>query len=260
MKLGIVAEALGVPLRQALSQTARLGVGGVEFDAVGDLAPDRLTDTGRRELRNLLKGYNLELTALNCPLRRGIDAAEDQQARLEHVRKVMALSFDLGPRVTIVQCPAIPTEPESERAKLLHAALLALGQHGDRTGVTLALEIGLDPAEKVRDYLNGIDVGSLKVNYDPANMLRHGHDPVQSLLPLHGKIVHTHARDVRMATVSRVAQEVPLGGGDIDWLSCMAMLSAIEYRGWVVAARQTGANLLADVQAAVQFLRRVLVP
>ena len=48
----------------------------------------------------------------------------------------------------------------------------------------LALEIGFDPGEKVRDYLAGFDTGSLKVTYDPANFLIHGHDPVANLHPL----------------------------------------------------------------------------
>ena len=53
---------------------------GVQVDAVGDLSPDRLTETGRRELKNLLRTYDQELTALNCPLRRGLDVPENQQA------------------------------------------------------------------------------------------------------------------------------------------------------------------------------------
>ena len=120
----------------------------------------------------------------------------------------------------------------------------------------VALEVGFDPTDKVRDYLNGFDVGSLAVNYDPANLLVHGHDPIKSLFPLIGKIIHTHARDVRMATVSRSAQEVPVGAGDIDWMSYIGTLAAIEYTGWVVVERQTGEDRLKDLAAGVAFLRR----
>src|SRR5206468_12586882 len=89
-------------------EASRLGVGGVQVDAVGDLSPSQLSETGRREFRHLLRAYNLELTALGCPLRRGLDVAEDQQPRLEHVRKVMSLSYDLGPRVVIVPAGHVP--------------------------------------------------------------------------------------------------------------------------------------------------------
>ena len=132
----------------------------------------------------------------------------------------MSLAFELGPRVVDRPVSEAPRrEGEQSRANLLREALLDLGRHGDRVGSVLALEIGLDPPEAVRDYLDTFDVGSLKVNYDPANLLVNGFDPVKGIIPLHRRIAHAHARDARRSTVSRGAQEVPLGAGDIDWLS-----------------------------------------
>src|SRR4051794_29404204 len=98
IKLGISLPSLGLPLRPALAEAERLGVTGVQVDAVGDLDPRTLTQTGRREFKHLLRSHSLEVTALGCPLRHGLDAAENQQQRLEFVMKVMELGFDLGPR------------------------------------------------------------------------------------------------------------------------------------------------------------------
>src|SRR4051812_5163601 len=128
LKIGVHLESLGLPLRKALQQVQGLGVSGVQVDAVGDLGPSRLSETGRREFRHLLRSYNVELTALGCPLRRGLDAAEDQQPRLEHVRKVMQLSFDLGARRVVIEAGRVPTKEEesSPRAALLDEALTEL--------------------------------------------------------------------------------------------------------------------------------------
>src|SRR5437764_5149418 len=112
IQLGVRLESLGLPLRRALFEAGRLGVGGVRVDAAGDLSPARLSETGRREFRHLLRGYNLELTALGCPLRHGLDVAEDQQPRIEHVRKVMALSFDLGAGRVVLEAGRAPTADE----------------------------------------------------------------------------------------------------------------------------------------------------
>lgn len=259
MKIGVCLEALAVPLRQGLPMIARMGVTGVQISSIGDLSPERLTDTGRRELRTLLKGFDLQLTALNCPLRHGIDVFENQELRIEHIRRVMALAFEIGARLVIVQCPPIANEAKSQRAKSMRESLLALGQYGDRIGTTLALEIGFDPGEKVRDYLNTFDVGSLGINYDPANLMMHGHDPVKNLLPLMGKILHVHARDARVARVSHSATEVPLGAGDIEWLGFIGTLAAVEYHRWLVIDREAGNNRAADIEAGVRFLKRVIV-
>jgi sugar phosphate isomerase/epimerase len=260
LRIGIVAESTGLPVRQALAQAARMGSEAIQVDAAGDLGPDALSETGRREFRNLLRSFNQELAALNVPLRHGLDVAENQQPRLDRVRKAMQLAFDLGARKVVVPCPRIPDDPESQRAQLLRESLLALGPYGDRVGTVLALEIGFDPAEKVRDYLAGFDTGSLKVTYDPANMLVNGHDPLANLAPLAGWVAHVHARDARSAGLSRGMQEVPVGAGDVEWMAFTATLQVIEYDGFLTVEREQGENRLADLTNGVRFLKRFAGP
>jgi L-ribulose-5-phosphate 3-epimerase len=258
MKLGVTLESLGLPFRRGLAEARRLGLAGVQVNAAGELAPDRLTETGKRELKHLLRSNGLELTALGCPLRHGLDEPTNLQPRIDRVRQVMSLSFDLGARVTVVAAGAIPTDATDPRAATMRESLLALGQFGDRTGVTLALETGLESGDTVKAFLDALDTGGLGVNYDPANMLVNGFDPIANLTPLKDRIVHTHARDARRVSVSRTATEVPIGHGDIDWMGYLGTLSAMEFRGWVVIERESGSDRLADVAAAANFLRRLL--
>jgi sugar phosphate isomerase/epimerase len=260
LKIGVRLESLGLPLRRALQEAERLGVAGVQVDAAGDLSPDALSQTGRREFRHLLRSHNLELTALGCPLRRGLDTAQDQQPRIEHVKKVMSLSFDLGPRIAIVQAGHIPEDAAEPRAVLLTESLRALGQHGDRTGTALALETGLESGMVLRQFLDRFDTGGLGVNFDPANLVMHQLDPYESARALQGKIVHAHAKDARAASASRAAQEVPLGHGDIDWMQFLGVLEEVEYRGWLVIEQESGDRRAADIAAGVQFLRRFIGP
>ena len=55
----------------------------------------------------------------------------------------------------------------------------ALARHGDRVGATLALETGPESGEAFRALLEKIDTGSLAANFDPANLLIHGHSPYE---------------------------------------------------------------------------------
>jgi sugar phosphate isomerase/epimerase len=255
LKIGLRLESLGLPLRRGLQEAERLGVGGVQVDAVGDLAPDNLLQTGRREFRNLLRAHNLELTALGCPLRHGLDVARDQEPRIERVHKVLSLSYDLGARVAIVQAGQVPEDANDPRTALLSEALRALGQYGDRVGAVLALETGLESGAVLRAFLDRFDTGGLAANLDPANLLVHGFDPYEAGRALHGKIAHVHAKDARQAGASRAAQEVPLGHGDIDWMQFLGALAEVGYRGWVTIERDQGMSL-AEAAAAVGFLRR----
>jgi L-ribulose-5-phosphate 3-epimerase len=158
--------------------------------------------------------------------------------------------------VTIVQAGQVPEDPAEPRAVLLREALLALGHHGDRTGTTLALETGLESGAVLRQFLDRLDTGGLGVNLDPANLLMHGFDPYESVRALRGKIVHSHAKDARKVSASRGAQEVALGHGDIDWMEYLGALEEVEYRGWLTIEREVSDYRVADVAAAVAFLRR----
>jgi sugar phosphate isomerase/epimerase len=258
VKIGIRLESLGLPLRRALAEAARLGVPGVQVDAAGDLGPDRLSQSGRREFRNLLRTHNVELTAVGCPLRHGLDAAENQEGRLEHVRKVMSLAFDLGPRLVVLQAGQVPEKEDEPPAHRFREGLLDLGRHGDRIGVRMALETGLEAGEVLAGYLRSLDTGSLGANLDPANLLLHGFDPLQAARDLSERIFHVHTHDCRRGRANRAAQEVPLGHGDIDWMSFLETLEEIEYRGWLVVEREQGDNRVADVEAGVNFLRRLM--
>jgi sugar phosphate isomerase/epimerase len=260
LKIGIVAESTGLPVRQALVAAARMGARGVQVDATGDLGPDQLTATGRRDFRNLLRSSELELAALNVPMRRGLDTGEDLQPRIERVRKTMLLATDLGARRVVIPSPKLPDDETAPRAQFLREALTALGTYGDRVGCFAALEIGYDPGEKVKAYLASFDVGSLKVTYDPANFLLHGHDPLAQLTPLVGLIEHVHARDAKFAGLSRGIQEVPVGAGDVDWMALTATLQVLDFGGFLTVEREQGENKLADVTNGVKFLLRFAPP
>ncbi len=260
LRIGIVVESTGLSLRQSLVAAARMGAQGVQVDAVRDVAPDALGETGRREFRNLLRSFDLELAALNVPVRRGLDVADDLQKRIDRVRKSMQLAFDLGARRIVIACPKIPDDATTPRAHLMRESLAALGAYGDRIGCVVALEVGFDPATKVKEYLASFDTGSLKVTYDPANFLLHGHDPLANLMPLAGLVAHVHARDARSAGLSRGLQEVPVGAGDIDWMAFIATLQVLEFDGFLTVEREQGEDKLTDVTNGVKFLKRFSLP
>lgn len=209
-----------------------------------------MSQTGRRELKHLFRSHDLEIIALNCPLRRGLDVPENQEARIDYLRQVMTLAFDLGPRCIVVQPGPLILDDKDPRHAFTRDALLALGQHGDRVGTNVALETGLDTAETTDQFLNLINTGSLGVCYTPANLLLHGHEAYSFPRLMKQRILQVHATDARSAGTSRMAQDVPLGRGDLDWMQLLANLAEIEYSGWVTALR--------DASLSVGFLKALI--
>jgi L-ribulose-5-phosphate 3-epimerase len=257
-KIGLGQKCLNLPLRQLLPALAKLRAAGLELEATGDLAPAQLTQTGRRELRHLLRGHGLETAAISCPLRRGLAVPENQEARLEYLRQALTLSYEMGARVVVIEPGPLPTGDDDPRAPLLTEALTALGRHGERIGATLALETGLESGAASAEFLAKFDTGGLGACFNPGNLLMHGHAPVAAARALGRRIVLVHAKDARITSAGRAAQEVAVGHGDIDWLEMMGALEEIDYRGWLTVVRGTPMTL-PEATASVEFLRR-LVP
>ncbi|MBY0231459.1 MAG: sugar phosphate isomerase/epimerase [Gemmataceae bacterium] len=249
LETAVRLESFGLPLRKAIDEAARLGSGGVVFDAVGDLSPARLSDSGRRELRHLLRSRNLELAALGCPLRHSLDTAENQQPRLDQVRQIMSLAWELGPRLVLAAAGPLPAEEDAERAARMRESLLDLGAYGDRVGTRLALETGLESGEAMAAWLASLPQGTVGADLVPGNLLQHGFAPEKAARDLAGRIFNVTARDVRRVSAGRAAQPVPLGAGDIDWLSMLGTLEAVEYRGRVVVPD--------GAEAGLAFLKRL---
>jgi sugar phosphate isomerase/epimerase len=258
LKIGVRLESLGKPFRAALEAAATLAVPGVQFDAVGDLAPDALTQTGRREVRNLLRTRNLEAAALGCPLRHGFDTPAQLEARVAYVKKVLSLAYELGARRVVVAAGVVPSQPADPALRLLRESLADLGAHGDRVGSVLALEAGGEPPAALAGLVRGLTSGGVGVNVDPANLLMRRIDPVAAVREFGGLIVHSHARDARPGRADRDAQEVPLGHGDVDWFNYFGALEEVGYQGWVTVKRGHSPDPLGDVKAGVAFLRRLL--
>ena len=220
--------------------------------AQGDLSPQSLSQTGRREVRHLLRSFDLELAAVFCPLRRGLDVPENLQPRMDHIKQVMSLAFDLGPRLIVVQAGRVPEKDDDPRFPFFRDALETLARHGDRVGTTLALDTGSEPPAILRAFLDRFDSGSLAVNYNPANLLISGHNPYDAARTLAGRIAHIHAEDARTVSPNRLAR-VPLGHGDVDWFQLLANPEEIDYRHYMTV---TGDDW-SVMEAGFAFLHRL---
>lgn len=256
MRLGVRLESLGGDFRSALTAASRLNVSGVQFDATGELHPDRLSATGRREITHMLRSHSLSATALHCPLRHSLDHPVNLDARIAHLQKALTLSCDLGARLVIIDPGRVPEKDDDPRTTMLREALTALGNHAVRIGASLAWETGLDSGERFANFIAGLLAGGIGVNYDPGKFLLHGFDPIAQISPLKPYLLHAHAHDAQRGAAGRSAGSVPVGAGDVDWFSVVGNLAALDYRGWLVV--ETDQPDPVGVETGVKVLRRLM--
>ena len=205
-------------IRDQILEAARLGAKGVVLDAIGDLSPQRLGETGRRELRYLLRSVELSLVALHLPTRRSFDTTDQLDDRIRRADSALTLAYDLGTSLVLVRAGQVPPEDDKERREIFAGAVASLGQRADHRGVRLALETGTEQGKGLRAFLDSLNMVSLAASIDSSSLLRSGIDPIATIRELSTWVAHAYAPD---ATRAGTAVVNPRGygfpPGVLDW-------------------------------------------
>jgi sugar phosphate isomerase/epimerase len=234
--------------RDQVHEAARLGARGVVLDAIGELAPHRLSETGRRELRHVLNTVELALVALSLPTRRPFDSTEQLDDRVRRAEGAFAMAYELGTTVVLVRAGAVPPVEEPARREVFATALRELGTRAEHRGVRLALETGSEPSETLKSFLETMGLPGLAASVDPAAGLLTGMDPIASVRELGAWVVHAYANDAVGSSHSVAPNPRGFGfpPGALDWEEYLGALEEIGYRGfltfWPAAGRPVAAQ------------------
>ena len=247
------------PVRDQIYEAARLGAQGVVVDAIADLAPQRLSETGRREFRHILRTVELSLIAVSLPTRRPFDTTDQLDERLRRAEAAFAMAFELGTDVVLARVGPVPPQEDAARREVFTGAVRELGLRAEYRGVRLAIETGTEPGETLRAFLQSLAVPSLAVSIDPASLLQAGLDPVQTVRELAEWVAHAYASDATGTT--RVAAPNPRGfgypPGALDWEEYLGALEEIGYHGFLTVWPPPGRTAAAHFTAISERLKRL---
>jgi sugar phosphate isomerase/epimerase len=238
------------PVREQIRDAARIGARGVVIDATGDLAPDRLSETGRREMRHLLRSVELGLIALNLPTRRPFDTIDQLDDRLRRAENAFTMAYELGTPLVLARVGGIPPELEALARETFMGAVRELGRRADHRGVRLAVETGPDAGEVHRALLDSLASPGLAASIDPPALLQNGHDPASVTRALGPWVAHAYAADAAIPSfVTTMTSRSGRPAGALDWEAYLGALEEVNYRGyltvWPDPARDPNAQFTA---------------
>ncbi len=246
------------PIKDQIRAAAAAGARGVVVDAAGDLAPDRLSETGRREVRHALRSVEQELVALSLPTRRPFDTTDQLEDRLARADRAFALAYDLGTRLVLARVGGLPPEADAGRRATFTTAVRELGIRAEHRGVRFAVETGSEPGGVLGPYLAALEIPSLGASIDPSSLLRQGIDPVAATRELGAWVAHAYANDASRS--SPIASSHPRGSGyppgALDWEEYLGALEEINYRGYLTVWPDPDGDAPAQFQAVADRLRK----
>lgn len=253
-KIGVIVESFRLPIRDAIAKAAEVGADGIQFFcSIGDLTPEKMSGSARKDFRKFIGRYNLELASICADYFAGFMDPSKNDKVISLTMGAVDLAVDLGATVLTSHIGTIPEDESSVGWKAGIEALTAVSEYAGDRGVRFGCETGPERPDLMRKFLDQVKGEGIAVNFDPANLVMNGFDHMKGVELLAKYIVHTHAKDgVR---VNGQPKEVPLGEGSVDFPLYLAKLDDIGFEGFLTIEREVGTNPAADVEKAVEFLR-----
>jgi sugar phosphate isomerase/epimerase len=258
LKVGIQLASLKQPIKEAVQTAARLGADAVEIDARGELRPATLSRTALRQLHKMLDDLRLSVCAVTFHTRHGYHVSENLDRRIAATKAAMDFAYAVGANVVVNHVGRVPAEKTGLEWDLLLESLTDLGRHGQRCGAVLAAETGSESGPTLAGLIDALPEGSLFVNFDPGNLVVNDYSVDEALTALARHIQHVHAKDGVRDLAQGRGLEVPLGRGSVDFPSILAVLEQQRYGGYFTVERKNAHDPVAEIGAAVSYLRQAL--
>ncbi|HET6424113.1 MAG TPA: TIM barrel protein [Planctomycetaceae bacterium] len=239
-------------------EIASTGAEAVQLDVRTELSPTQLTTTGRRDFLHRLRETGLRVSSTVFPLKRPLYDQNELDRKLAAIREAMEFTHSLQSSVMCIPLGKLPAADRTKDQQLLRELLQDLAAFGNHVGVTPVWAPVGDGAEDVATLLREITTGPVGIDFDPAYFTMTGRSSSESLKVIGDLTAHVQLRDgVRM--LDGGGDETAVTEGAVDWVELLALLSEMEYSGWLTAIRLQGPDRAGDCIRAIQFVQRTLL-
>ena len=275
--IGIIINSFRTDIPTAVKKAAECGAQGIQVYATsGEMSPDVLVGSKRKEFLDLVKSNGLVISALCGDLGGGgFIHADKNRERVDFSKKILDLAKELETDVVTTHIGVVPNDPNHDRYKIMQEACRELAEYADSIDAHFAVETGPETSAVLKGFLDSLDSTGVGVNLDPANLVMvTGDDPVQAVHNLKKYIVHTHAKDGKqifyrdpeivygikkdVIVTDDSFIEVPLGEGSVPFPAYLKALEDIGYNGFLTIEREVGDDPEKDIRAAVEFLKNTM--
>lgn len=220
-------------------------------DMPGLLSP-KITPAEASELRRKLGLLGLAVASVNGD--GDYMVSDNVDAEIATTMHRLSIAAALGAKVLIVFAGWQPRE-DSAVYDQVAGVIKTVAQEAKKSGITVALENhgGLTATiEQCNRILAAVNEPNVGLNYDPANFLMYGQEPLDALKRIEHPVVFTHLKSLK-ATAGGKKEYCRLDDGVIDYTPIMEKLLA-EYDGFFGLEYEETADAFAGSEADYKHL------
>ncbi len=241
---------------------------------VGAFGHVELDDQVQKEWRDILLSSNLEIAATCVAFLEedysSIDSAiatvgfydlKYFEIRFMHLCHMAELTSALGVHLLTTHMGFIPHNSKDPKYDHMVDVTRRIADILGERNINLGMEVGgLETADDLLGFIHRVARSNVKVNFDPANLVRTAiDDPVETLDILREQVVLVHLKDALLPRKQGLFGDmVALGQGDIQVDRFVEKLKKIGYSGALIIEGEGGYNTVEHVCKARDLLRSLL--
>ncbi|MEZ6093607.1 MAG: sugar phosphate isomerase/epimerase [Pirellulaceae bacterium] len=254
LRKSISLESLQLPFKNALERAASIGAEGIELNARTTLKPQDLSRTGVRQIRKWLGDYNLVVSCISYPTRRGLHDENQLERRLEGIKSAMKMAGELGCSVVSNNLVSRSLSEGDPEWSTLLTTVQDLANFSFKAGVWLAARTGKLNSEPLQQLLCSLPNGSIQIDFDPAELLIYQQSPVETMKNAASHVSHFRARDAVRDLSGGPTLPVQIGRGTVDFHELFGLLEEHHYRGFVTVEQSSRERYTSECEQAFSYL------
>lgn len=257
---GVFLHSYNLPMGCALEKAIQGGFKYIQlWNIGGEHAPKNLPTHRIEPLKDLLYAAGAQISALcgHLPL---CDPAR-VSVNIAKLNSVIDLAEQLDVSIVTTETGILPKGVDFDTAwRTLIDVLDVVCSYAALKGRIVAIEAGsktlVNSPQLLLKMIEETNSSQLRINIDPANLYKAGHDPVAAVYTLRDYIVHAHAKDAKL--VNGEFMEPRLGDGDVPVRDFIKALHDIGFQGTIAIERESGTEREADIMHASRLIDEYL--